>query len=540
MNETKSTRGVTLRVMFVAALVLLFAAVSVGAVSAEETWADHAADSFAEGSGDGSSAEAAILIENAGQLAHLAKLVNDGDCYSDGMFFELTDDIDLGLYEWIPIGYLGSGSDDPAYDGKRSFRGYFDGNGKNISNLKITSDLEKSGLGLFGCSYKGDAVISDLTLVNVEISGNNDLGALVGDLRYGTKKIENCVVSGTVKITANGDGSLSGVRAGGLVGVSHGNTISISNCHVNVNPGSFVQSANMAGGISGGEGANVALTITNCTSNIDVKGTSKLGGIIGQIYEKSTDKTLITNVKSCGNIIVTAPNGAGGYGTIVGALSISSSDLVEITDSESHGSIVGWSNIASKEKVGLLGWRYGDDASTHRACVSECYYYATSDDDVANLVRVGDTNELNTGGTLIIGGSSDTKSSSEVKYKGMLAYTVTIPSTFDFGSNLALQSAVSITVQVTDATKKVKMTVTPKPSDGRNLKLMNDDGTLAPYTFALFDTPSVEIVEHVFTADGFDSNKQEKKILFTLDRRPTKAGVYTDTLTFTTEVINAN
>ena len=80
-----------------------------------------------------------FTIADPGALAQFAVMVNDGKDFS-GKTVKLTDDIDLGSQEWTPIG-------DDGYN--NLFSGTFDGNGKTISGLQITS-ANDGFVGLFG------------------------------------------------------------------------------------------------------------------------------------------------------------------------------------------------------------------------------------------------------------------------------------------------------------------------------------------------------------------------------------------------------
>ena len=80
-----------------------------------------------------------FTIADAGDLAQFAVMVNGGKDFS-GKTVKLTDDIDLGSQEWTPIG-------DDGYN--NLFSGTFDGNGKTISGLQITS-ANDGFVGLFG------------------------------------------------------------------------------------------------------------------------------------------------------------------------------------------------------------------------------------------------------------------------------------------------------------------------------------------------------------------------------------------------------
>ena len=145
------------------------------------------------------------LIGTATQLQQLATYVNAGhDCY--GLTFKLAGNIDMsGVENFAPIA-----------GGTNQFGGTFDGNGKTISNLKISGG---DNVGLFG-NVDSDGTVKNLTLENVNVSGSSNVGGVVGE-NFGT--VNGCNVSGTV------DGS-SGV--GGVVGANSG-TVSNSAAVVN-------------------------------------------------------------------------------------------------------------------------------------------------------------------------------------------------------------------------------------------------------------------------------------------------------------------
>lgn len=157
------------------------------------------------GSGD---EETPYLIGSAEELASMRNRVNSGEgdyCYAD---YELTDNIDLsGVPEWIPIG---AGNE---------FRGSFDGKGKTVSGLTVSST---EYAGLFGCV--SNAVISNLTIGeggSVSVGAYGYAGGIAGFAF--SSIIENCVNYADVSASAS-DSSY----AGGIVGYAEFNTI--SNC----------------------------------------------------------------------------------------------------------------------------------------------------------------------------------------------------------------------------------------------------------------------------------------------------------------------
>ena len=71
-------------------------------------------------------------ITTAGELAWVAKVINDNLIFFSDDIFELGDNIDLSGHFWVPIGTL---SPQQEYFGCT-----FDGNGKTISNMTIGTE----------------------------------------------------------------------------------------------------------------------------------------------------------------------------------------------------------------------------------------------------------------------------------------------------------------------------------------------------------------------------------------------------------------
>lgn len=153
---------------------------------------------------------------------------------------------------WTPVGYYNYSSHVAYY-----YAGTFDGGGHTISNLKINLP-NTHDLGLFG-GVAETAVVKDLTLSDVEISGAYYIGGITGN-NLGT--IENCsIVSGSVS---------GGYDVGGIVGYN-GETISAYNT-------GEVSGTDYVGGIAGyNEG-----TILDCKTMEKVSGKYAVGGIAGQ------------------------------------------------------------------------------------------------------------------------------------------------------------------------------------------------------------------------------------------------------------------
>ncbi len=200
--------GIALLVLIAAALLII----PQETASAAAAWDGTTITPF--GGTDGTSPGTAYEISSGEQLAYLADMVNKGTAYS-GVYFKLTDDIDLGGKEWTPIGYSSYDRNNNRSNPAIIFSGNFDGNGHTISNLTITN-LNKH-LGLFGFS---NGTISNIILDNVNIISTHGIGAICNN-NSGT--ITGCgVKSGTL--------TLSGDNGGNIGGICENNSGTISKC----------------------------------------------------------------------------------------------------------------------------------------------------------------------------------------------------------------------------------------------------------------------------------------------------------------------
>ena len=198
--------------------------------------------------GDGSS-------DNPYQITAAEHLTNVSE-YMDS-YFVLVDNIDLSAYG---DGYDGGAGWEPIGTQVNPFTGSFDGNGHTITGLYINRP-DTYYVGIFGCTG-ADAEISNLRLLNVDVSGYGGVGALVGE-NHGT--ITGSCAAGSV------EGS---DYVGGLVG-RNGEvaTCSIIDCYSAVN----VVGAESVGGLAGGNEG----TITGSYSTGDVVGEEYIGGLTG-------------------------------------------------------------------------------------------------------------------------------------------------------------------------------------------------------------------------------------------------------------------
>ena len=141
----------------------------------------------------------------------------------------LTDDIDLTGKEWTPIG---------DYDNR--YTGTFDGGNHTITGLTINQ--YGSYVGMIDFLDSGGTV-QNLTLENVNITGGDIVGSVVGD-NYGT--VTACTASGNVSGTS---------RIGGVVGYNNGTVTACYHASGNVSGTSNV------GGVVG---YNISGTLTAC------------------------------------------------------------------------------------------------------------------------------------------------------------------------------------------------------------------------------------------------------------------------------------
>lgn len=181
--------------------------------------------------------------------------------------FILMSDVDMSEYDGLegrptynPIGrndYLGD---------RIPFSGVFNGNGKKVINLRLSSESAAS-LGLFGYVQGGECVIKDLGIVEPVIkSGSGSyVGALVGYCSFG--EIRSCYTQG---------GKVEGENCvGGLIGL--GGTVYQSYTTSDVTGVYYV------GGLIGHNSADVH----ECYAKGQVVGVSAVGGLIGSVSDSS-------------------------------------------------------------------------------------------------------------------------------------------------------------------------------------------------------------------------------------------------------------
>ena len=228
------------------------------------------------------------------------------------------------------------------------FTGRFDGQNNTISNVTISGT---DNVGFFGV-IKG-ATIQNLNLENVNISGKEKVGGLVGyaqvalnpnDLSQNTANlIGSCTVSGTV----------SGEKqTGGLVGLNEGKTdadtlFSIASSIDKCSAGVTVTGKDMTGGLVGENSG----TVTKSTAKGAVSGNNSTGGFVGD----NTGDIYVSHAEGA----VTGSNHTGGFagsstGTVKNCYSLGAVSGTDYTGSFA-GSLAAADTVIGAGQVTVTG-----------------------------------------------------------------------------------------------------------------------------------------------------------------------------------------
>lgn len=268
----------------------------------------------------------AIYIDTAAELKAFAADVNNGADYS-GKVVKLTADIDLAGEEWAPIGTA-----------EHPFSGTFDGNGKTISNLKITTG---NYAGLFG--YVSTATIKNVKLANADVSGGERMATLIGKITDNAT-VTNCSNDAASSVTG------SDSNTGGLIGEIVNGTVALTNLVNNAAVENTKSSNSRAGGVVAQVTTGANVTLTNCTNNGAVKTNNGYAGGIVSAYQSGT-----MNIKNCvnnGNLVGVYEGNMLGWYTSIRSITISSDT------NEFDINAIGCIDIAITSDMFLYGKRY--------------------------------------------------------------------------------------------------------------------------------------------------------------------------------------
>lgn len=245
--------------------------------------------------------------QNALGLAALANCVNNGENDFSGFTVTLSEDIDLQGVEFQPIGTA---------DNK--FNGTFDGQGKTISNLKISEGNEVAVFANVG----ENVTIKDVTFENLNVNAETFTAGLVCYAGDGLV-IDNVTIDGDIKS--------AGYAAGFAFEVYN---VTIKNSVNNAN----IESGRAAGLIAWTDSA----TLENVVNNGNITGTISAAGIANRF----------------GGSIKNAKN----YGTIVGNGSEASAGIAGTQLAEStyeycynYGNVTTTTDNPNSSAAGILG-----------------------------------------------------------------------------------------------------------------------------------------------------------------------------------------
>lgn len=268
---------------------------------------------------------------NVGKVSACAKIADEVEVIDmSSVCHEADAEKQVAELSWTPIG------------NSKKYQGTFDGNGKTIRNLFISSTSNK--IGFFG--YAADCRIKNITFDNAKVKGNDNCstGILAGYagscVIENIKTTGNCSVEGkeeTGGIAGRANGNISNCEnhaivnglhsVGGIVGICFDSENSITSC---ANYGEITGTEDFVGGIIGyfGEGS-----LQNSANNGNITGNARVGNLIG--YANICN---INNVLGIGNITA---NYANCNGLIVGADASSSASGILAYNSSAKMTIGG-------------------------------------------------------------------------------------------------------------------------------------------------------------------------------------------------------
>lgn len=306
-------------------------------------------------------------ITSGNELAWLADNVNKANTGISHNAI-LLNDIDLGGLQWTPIG------GEVGYT-QYTFNGCFDGNGKTIVGLNISSGA--NNLGLFG-KISALAEVKNLKVcgtVKETVSGKSYIGGIVG---YSIGKITDCInvadvesigkyvggvcgySTGTITNSRNvGAVKANGDYSGGICGYASGK---ISRCE-NRGEISYVGGTGWYKGGICGYAQNVEISECANTGNVFANGTNA-GGVVGKICSGTTITDSYNSADVSSNAYTVGGFGGATYG---------SASNIKIENCYSSGSV--------KNSTGNCGAFVGNyDGGT----VINCYTFIEETDTGVN------------------------------------------------------------------------------------------------------------------------------------------------------------
>ena len=175
-----------------------------------------------------------------------------------------------------------------------SLNGAFAGLGHTISNLTINAS-STNNIGLIGQITAPNATIRDIGLINAHITGNNNVGALLGNYTSTGLTISQAYSTGAI---------VGGNAVGGLVGAlgaEPGSTVNVTSATQSTVRDSYSWASVTGGGPQGqgqqvggliGEASGATIANTDATGNVN--GVNGVGGLIGRMSFTTVDTSYAT------------------------------------------------------------------------------------------------------------------------------------------------------------------------------------------------------------------------------------------------------
>ena len=269
---------------------------------------------------------------------------------------------------WVPIGtysYL-------SYtDYTKCFQGTFDGNGKTITGMTISSSSVEY-IGLFGYLY--GATVRNLTMADEEGANNIQLASITGGANtYPLGSIAGRVENGKIinchnKCAVSFSISEKGGNVGGIAGIIDKNSV-VSACS---NSGAIIVDGStvMGGGIVG---VSAKSSIVSCFNTGDVSATGTTytayaGGIVGDgdTNGDSSNPSHISHCYSIGNMTANATQSSSVSGGIIGV-----AQYVVIESCFATGSVSAEPSSSDAAYAGgIIGWIWSGSSVTVKDCLA--------------------------------------------------------------------------------------------------------------------------------------------------------------------------
>ncbi|MDE6276750.1 MAG: hypothetical protein K2M06_01430 [Muribaculaceae bacterium] len=259
-----------------------------------------------------------ISVGDADTYAAVVDAVNSGNSFQ-GKTITLTSDLDFAGKEMAPMGmFVNTGGSAAAVNAP--FMGTFDGGNHTVSNFTTVVTDFKTAAGFFGL-VSGGAVIKNLTLKDIKVTGTAYTGGLIGKADKGSSyvTVSGVTIDGAtiLSVPAMGaDGEYDGGNnVGGLIGITQYG-MDVQNCTVK---GASVTGYAKVGGMFGGvcnmnqSGAtnhtvyeNNKVEDTSVTQSLTNAYESSVPATIGEIYGQLFGSALPASNTATGVTVVPA------------------------------------------------------------------------------------------------------------------------------------------------------------------------------------------------------------------------------------------